>query len=225
MSMKAKVCVSAIGSFILVCGASPQARALNGTSMGAGIAFTNTLGATDYGNIALGWAFTPITNITVTHLGFFDTFGDGLAASHGVGIYLTNSATPLVSGTVPSGTSGLLIGDGAQLNFSYYGGSWRYADVADTLLSSNQTYIVAAYAGGDGTPTAQSFAFESHPWLALGNTFFISSGTLVNPVIGGTQSVPVGNEYTSPNFLILPEPSCIVLLGLGGLLLKRRRQL
>jgi len=93
-------------------GTNQPSHALNGTSMGAGISFTNTLGATDYGDNPMGWAFTPLTNITITHLGFFDTHADGLAASHDVAIYPISSSTPLVSGTVPAGTSGLVIGDG-----------------------------------------------------------------------------------------------------------------
>jgi hypothetical protein len=56
-----------------------------------------------------GWTFTLTGTLTVTDLGWFDFGGNGLAASHDVGIWASDG-TLLVSATVPSGTTGGLIG-------------------------------------------------------------------------------------------------------------------
>jgi len=79
----------------------------------------------------VGWEFVPVCDVRVTGLGFFDLDLDGLNTSHEVGIWDENGQL-LVSGIVPGGTAGDLMGE------------YRYVSVTPTLLQEGEAFIVGA---------------------------------------------------------------------------------
>jgi hypothetical protein len=96
-----------------------------------------TSGASFRNNFAgvVGGFFTSGSNATlVTHLGFYDQDGDGLATDHRVGLYdAIGTYPPLAYVTVPTGASGYLLN------------GYRYVAL-DTpfVLAPNTRYVVAA---------------------------------------------------------------------------------
>ncbi len=83
-------------------------------------------------NTTRGWSFTVSAPIVVEQLGFWDSSQDGLATSHGVGLW-RGDGTLLTSATVPAGTGGTLVG------------TFRWVPVAEVELSPGTTYVVGAY--------------------------------------------------------------------------------
>jgi hypothetical protein len=85
----------------------------------------------------LGWIFTALDDIAVTHLGVWDLGTDGLVASHQVGIW-NSLGTLLGTTTVQAGTASAVFGAPAA------GGSFRYEAVAPIVLSAGATYTIGA---------------------------------------------------------------------------------
>jgi hypothetical protein len=169
----------------------------------------------DGGGYAVGYDFTPSTTLSVTDLGYYDNGNDGLAVNHNVGIYVVSNQTLVASALV-------LTNDTLHIN------QYWYHDITAVTLNAGVTYrAVAVTTSGEGwaynpfdganpTPTP-------NPSLTLGNTgYFVgSNGNLIYPE--GTN----GKWFAVANFLVaspVPEPSAAALLGLGGLLLIRRKR-
>src|ERR1043166_3105836 len=167
----------------------------------------------DGGGYSVGYDFTPSTPLSVTDLGYYDNGNDGLAVNHNVGIYVVSNQTLVASALV-------LTNDTLHIN------QYWYHDITDVTLAAGVTYrAVAVTTSGEGwaynpfdgvnpTPTP-------NPSLTLGNTgYFVgSNGNLIYPKSTN------GKWFAVANFLVaapVPEPSA-ALLGLGGLLLLRRR--
>ncbi len=172
----------------------------------------------------------------VTALGYFDgpnsangTYGDGLLQSHEVGVYTTGgSIVPGLDLIVPAG-GGTLVGD------------FRYVDLGSPVtLAANTSYVIAGQvttsdlnASGDvfldqsGTQTvASAFSLVGARYTggASGNGSF-NNGLFAYPADGGNAN----QIYLGPNLqftAVTPEPSALVLCGLGalGLLLAARRR-
>ena len=83
----------------------------------------------------IGRQFAPLSEIAVTHLGFYDSRLNGLTDKHEVGIW-ENSGTLIVQATVPSGSSVPLIGN------------FRYVPVPispPVTLLAGKTYVIGAF--------------------------------------------------------------------------------
>lgn len=173
-----------------------------------------------------GFVLTVGTPFTVgadgakaTWLGFFDQGGDGLAASHMVGIY--NSAQTLMgSVTVPSGTSAPL-----------HDGS-RWSQLGTTIfLLPNTTYMLAATftATGDRGNFAPSGSVTIGSGFTLaGSRFTYATGAGLNyPSLSGNPNgsyIFGGNIESEP----IPEPGqvammAVVLVGSVGAVWRHRK--
>jgi PEP-CTERM motif len=178
------------------------------------------------GNLNIGREFSVTGDgITISALGVFDFGSDGLVNSHVVTLFSIGSlganppATPITGGsvTIPAGT-------GATLD-----SGMRFENLAGSIYLPAGDYSVIAYglnsAGGDpygdngGLPSGGNithFGFDPYQFTANVSPAFPTGGD--------------GNNHSSASFQfvngpVVPEPATVTLsmLGLGGLLLRRRR--
>jgi PEP-CTERM motif len=160
------------------------------------------------GPFTSGFRFRADADLTVTSLGAFDYLGDGLATAHTVGIWSLNGGTPLATATVPAGSAASLLG------------AFRYTAIPGLTLSANTEYIIGAsdYFG----QVSDIYPFDPQGFSsAPGVTFLASRGTLsgaaglVFPQFG--DLLPAGAPLTANfQFVTVPEPSAITLLGIGA---------
>jgi PEP-CTERM motif len=181
--------------------ASPIAAASTTSTTGA-IVFTFSA--------TVGWEFTLSDYIRVTSLGVFDSSQDGLVDSHDVGIWSSGGGPALVTGTVPSGTSGTLLDQ------------FRYTSVS--ALLSPGSYVIGAFFPASGDAALGSAAgFSTAPDVAYDYVhygLYAGGGSLTMPNnVGGAQAPSI----FGPNFQfeVVPEPGALTLVGLGlaGLIL------
>ena len=92
-------------------------------------------GLTDNSNADVtSFQFTVGSNpISVSAIGFWDENGDGLDATHDVGIYRQSDRVNLVTAIVPSGVA-------APLEDQF-----RYVSIAPTILDAGESYQVVGY--------------------------------------------------------------------------------
>ena len=161
----------------------------------------------------MGYEFTVSDSVTVTALGAYDSGGDGFRVDHMVGIW-TNAGALLASTTVTS----------ANALFGHF----RYDDIAALVLGAG-TYVVGANNwGGQGDPWAWretgGLNLIEAPNIDHIQDRFRSGSSFVFPNLSeGTFR----DGFFGGNFMVdVPEPSTIVLFGLGllGLGLARRRR-
>ena len=189
----------------------------------------------------VGFRFTS-TNATteIKYLGFVDQGGDGLSASHTVGLYLWDGSGYALqrSATVSAGTGG-------DLHNGY-----RWVSIPSITLSNTgvTSWVVTATVGnGDGDAWGDSFAPFNPPFA---NQYEPSNAGALDPAIGALNFGPGDAGYydvdatslSSPYLAYgsgkghysfynagniataIPETSAAVLGGLGTLLLLRRRR-
>ena len=170
-------------------------------------------------------------DVAVNFLGVWDQGSDGLAASHQVGVWDAGGAL-VASTTVPSGTSALL------------DDSYRYAALAQPIaLLAGQTYRIGALyenaldpfndpwdPDGDGNPAnspavGDGVAVTPGAGVAtINGDYFAASAVLANPSSfgGGTPG-----RWGAANalFVVVPEPTTLVLvMGLGVVVVRRRNR-
>lgn len=136
----------------------------------------------------------------VTHLGFYDLNGDGLAFAHRVGIFSSSGGAPLITVTVPAG------GD------AYYTNGYRWMPLPTPfVLTNNANYIIAAEVftdSGDGWPDV--FTATWNPYYVGGsvgatrNARFITSAWPAFPTSVNTGADSI---YGAPNLAIVPVGS------------------
>ncbi len=170
-------------------------------------------------NAAVGYQFTPTSNLTVVALGFYDAGQDGLTIAHSVQLWMwTGPTNGFSSGllvgsvTIPAGTSATLIGD------------YRYEPIPSITLTNGVTYGLQASSTTDQWPERDgSFTLDlpvvmNQAWYNGGDPTLFQ---------GGLQSVTeTGSVYLAPNLLgfAVPEPSSVLLVGLGAEALWARRR-
>jgi hypothetical protein len=179
-------------------------------------------------NFTLGWSFTPLANVDVTQVGWFDidSPANGLGSSHDLGIW-TISGTLLATQTVPGGTAG-----------TYLNGFWYTSLGTPLSLTAGQEYVIAGTSGSDKYVTkVSSFMTDSN----------IDYGTVMKSATGGSLGFPSGGGVGlepgmfGPNFLFnlgsggpgggggaqVPEPGTYAMgagMGLAAILAFRRRR-
>lgn len=115
---------------------------------------------------SIGWEFSISEEITVTHLGVFDSGSDGLAESHEVGIFPAGVNSVIVSTTV---TTADMLEDG-----------FRYASISPTVLSPG-SYVVAARMP-TGADLGVSFADEvTAPGISYTKEWYLYSANFELP--------------------------------------------
>ncbi len=153
-----------------------------------------------------GWEFSVSEDLAVVGLGIFDLFDDGLDFSHEIGIW--NSGQLVYSTTIPAGTEGILIDQ------------FRYIEIDPLWLMDGETYVIGNTTPGD--------PFVGNDSLATITTIspIAYERTLISPSDSGFSlpTMVVDSFYRlGPNFLVIPEPTTLLLFGLGGLLIVRKR--
>ena len=182
-------------------------------------------GAFNGTNLTYGFRFTPVVDITVSSLGFFDRDANGLSGSHRVGIW-DLSQNLLLSTTVTTlnstlGGSTVTIPGGPV-------GRFRFTPVPATQLTAGTTYVIGGADEGSadnwfGSVTNQALA-PSLATVTSGGFASTSTGFLYpgSGIVNGTGWGIVSFEANAT----VPEPGTTALLGvglaLGSAVLRRR---
>jgi len=181
-------------------------------SVAAGTKTTNT---SDW---AAGWEFTVDQTIQVTDLGKFDFEANGIV---GTGVALYNRT----DGGVKIAEASLV---GASFELS---GAYRayYTAITPVALVTGKTYTIVAVQDG---PTEAIFWANSTATYGADINYvrgIASSGASLPTTFtsNSPQLTGITNGYFGGTFkydTVIPEPSSLALLGLGGLLIARRRR-
>lgn len=148
-------------------------------------------------NYVHGWRFIANTPITVTHLGVFDDFGNGLQGDYPVALYRDSDQSLIAFGNVASQTANPLIG------------LFRYVDTTDVTLVPGSSYSVCLFARRffhhDSADVATSENVVTPAITLQGRAYKGGVSDMVYPSMSG-ESFLYG-----PNFLFVPEPSTSTL--------------
>ncbi len=149
---------------------------------------------TTNGSYCLGYAFQATTNTTVTQLGFYDDFQNGLFQGHDVGLY--NSGGSLIASTTVINSDPLV-------------GFFRYHSIAPVSLTAGQTYVVSAVTGAEEY-TYNPIGFSVDPrinylgdrWVQSGSLQFPTNSTGLTGYFGANirfgDGVPTAGALTPP---------------------------
>ena len=167
-----------------------------------------------------GWQFTVNEPIIVTHLGLFDEWPDGFKIDHPIGLWRLSDEVLLASGTMSAGTGDPLLDE------------FRYIDVPDVALDVDVDYVIGIYSESCDYPNADKVILKAddlqiNPAIDIVVRRWDIAGQFQMPAniyewdpYGGEPYYP---NYFGPNFQFIPEPGTVLLLGMGGLLLRRRK--
>jgi hypothetical protein len=177
-----------------------------GVARATSIAFTNPgLPTSNIAEGTSGIRFTPIQDISVFALGYFDAGGDGLNFAHDLGIYdSTQALIPGSTAAVGQGVADVLLDN------------FRYKSITPITLLAGNSYVVVGYdiPGDDQAAQDWSNVIVAPEIGPVEYLYSLSTGGITSPTI----SYPV--PYFGPNFQFeaaaaVPEPATMLLLGSG----------
>jgi hypothetical protein len=153
------------------------------------------------------WSFGEIftvgsNDLTVSGLGAYDNGLDGFISQGGieVGLYLESSGTLLTSTFVTSGDT--------------LDGFFRYADIADIVLSADEQYRIVAANDADLYNTATNTSiFDSA--ITYDGYGYCSGGLQFCDNFTGNDITWMANLQFDVTTTSVPEPTSLALLGLG----------
>ena len=162
-----------------------------------------------------GYAFTLSSSVTVTQLGIWDQFGDGLGQSHAVTIW-TSSGMQEVQATIPAGTGTTLTN------------GFRYVSIVPFTLAAG-TYTIAGFYNGN---SPDFFEAEIPSITGASGVSYFGSRSTAGFVFPTADQGDFDNGYFGPNFQFtegtgVPDTgSTFSLLGFASLgLVALRRKL
>ena len=170
----------------------------------------NILSANFYGNSyflpqSAGYVFTPLSDVVVSSLGFYDYQGDGLGESHPVGIF-NNTGNLLTSAVVFSGTENPLEN------------GFRYTDIAPLTLSAGQSYTVATLFQTNADVIGYADVSDTlvNPFITLGSVparYILQTGTELQ--FPTETALLVTEMFYGPNFKLkaVPLPGAVIMFG------------
>lgn len=181
--------------FIYLVGIACTAALVHGLTLEPFIQYNPSPGErTDFGGI-VGMEFVAAGPVEITHLGFYDSGGDGLMEAHDVGLFETSTGTPLAVATIPTGVEAL------YLNFC------RWVELAEPVtLEAGVSYTVAGNvfingdlwvsSGGENYPPTR-FSSEISTW---------TSDFIIPRWQGGTTEIgvpanPLGGVHLNRGYL------------------------
>lgn len=163
----------------------------------------------NYGK-AVGWQFTALSDMSVTHLGVLDLGDMGLADEHTVGIFAMDG-TLLGSSTIGAGLSGDLMA-----------GSMIYNSVDLIDLEKNTSYYILADNWTQDTYTFGTGVVEYGSDIQWDQFSESTTDSILDSVLH-FQGQP-GNLGPGFIYRATPAPGALALLGLAGLAGRKRRR-
>jgi hypothetical protein len=162
------------------------------------------------GSRTLGWIFTALGDIAVTHLGVWDQAGDGLLADHPVGIWDASGAL-LGMAIVRAGDASPAVGAEAG------GGAFRYESAEGIRLDAGASYTIGALFDTDDVFEYYAIDVDTGPDVAFGEERY---GDIGAGFVFPTDTFGRWGLF-GPNFLYTsiaePATSGLLLAGLAAL--------
>lgn len=158
----------------------------------------------------VGWEFDVLDTILVNRLAFYDMGADGLRDSHMVGIWNPDGSLA-ASVEIPAGTA-------AQID-----SGWRYIEIAPIELAPEAGYVI----GAESFRSSDRFFGEDVRIISIMPQIEYVSARFANPGTGFTRPgrTSVGDlGFFGPGFFVVPAPSGLGLLMIGGIVTLRRKR-
>lgn len=186
-------------AFVFVCALRHEAEAAFATAYDM-----QSIGLTYGYSGTLGFDFTPLQNIVVKQLGYFDFGQNGFNGGASIGLWQSDG-TLIVQTSVSSSD---------PLN-----GYYRFAAVTDTLLTAGTTYVIGAHDENDPVTDTRFATITQSPDISFGLAHWYPSSGLYFP-----DNTAPGFIYTEPNFTYtiatasVPEPAVLLIMAGAALL-------
>ena len=198
---RAGTCGNSVCSYLA--GGSPYTNEGTGAFVSAPPpgAFELFMGWSDGSDINAYWAVrgsefsVQDADIIVTHLGYYDSHGDGLLESHAIGLY-DAAGVLLVSLTLPAGQSAELVN------------GFRYLPLSEPLLlRRNQHYVIAGALGTNNKDNTVSYVTS----VTMGSRLvsFVRSRyrSFADPhALGFPAYISNAEDWVSVNLRAIPQP-------------------
>jgi len=179
----------------------------------------------------VGYCFTLTQTVTVTNVGWYDSGADGLSRDFQVGLWQKPAGGWQANVSIPE----LLTGSGLTINGGsatpLLDGHWRVASCSMQLTPGE--YQIAGLDSATTTDTIRYLGESASGNTYTNNNAYLGEFFYAYEGIPSTFGVTRSNFYAAagmelgPMLFIVPEPSAVALLMIGGslVLVRRARQI